>query len=487
MRIAKISIRGGSCGLGILVFLSNFLIFPTQTAVAQTCTPPSTTGFNVVYGSYCGGSATYQGAFAMVDATQFGSTDICVAMQSIFGINALANAPNTYNPGNSNGVVIDARGYTGALNCSVNPWVDPTNMSWDWTGSFSTVVLLPAGSIKISQTLALPHNTRLVGEGPGLTTLVAATGFSSTYIDMIDMGTSSAPGYPTICAVASGSFDCPAVVIEHLTLNGNGQQLNGIVNRYSQELSRVNDVALTNFTGGSGLWLNDHSDNSGPYTNISYSGSGVCLQAFNSDTGLHSNLNQTRGIHGLSCAMSGSETTPAIYLDSPNNSLEDVYISGNSSQDGILIGYQASAYNNILFNVQGSGLKDVITISTAHNVNDLTILGLTCTGSPGTCPGNSINDVPTGTTLTDSNVGTYIIGEPVTAGGSTIGHSRFTTSVNHSSTAGAVSWLVGQKQASGSCAAGTLYSCTNGSYCNVTGELYTLWECIGGSAWTAIK
>jgi hypothetical protein len=37
------------------------------------------------------------------------------------------------------------------------------------------------------------------------------------------------------------------------------------------------------------------------------------------------------------------------------------------------------------------------------------------------------------------------------------------------------------------CAAGSLYSCTNGSNCNITGEPDTLWECIGGSTWTAIK
>ena len=107
--------------------------------------------------------------------------------------------------------------------------------------------------------------------------------------------------------------------------------------------------------GGTGLWLNDRSDDSGPYTNISYSGSGICAQLFNAPSASGGNLNQTRGIHGLSCIMGGSGSTPAIYLDAPNNSLEDIYITSTSSlQDGILVGSQANTSNNVLFNVQGN-------------------------------------------------------------------------------------------------------------------------------------
>jgi hypothetical protein len=481
MRIMKSFPGFGLRNLGVLIFLAGLFMVPTPMA-AQCNSSSTVKGFNVIYGN-CSGSPAQQGSFAVVDASQFNSSDICLAMQSIYGISA--SSSNTYNPGNSNGVVIDARGYTGTLTCSVNPWVNPTysGAGWDWTGRFSTVVLLPAGNITISKTLALPHNTKLVGQGPGLTTLVAASGFASSYTDMIDMGSSSASGYPTICG--GSPQDCTGVVIEHLSLNGNDESLNGIVNHYSQELSNVNDVVLKNFSGGIGLWLSDYSNNSGPYTKISYSGSGTCVQLYSSAR----KISDTRGIHGLTCNISGSSLPSAVvYLDAPNNSLEDVYLSGGSSQYGILVGYQGAAYNNLLFNVQGYGLADVIHISAANSVTDLSILGLTCTGSGGTCPGNSIKDVVTGATLTDSNVGMYIVGEPVQEASSNIGYSRFTTSVNTGSTAGAVTWLVGSNAPSGSsCAPGSLYSCTNSNSCNTMSEPYTLWGCIGSSGWKHIQ
>jgi hypothetical protein len=461
MKIARVSTWNGWAVFRLLI-CSGWVLFLPKAALAQCNTSTAAQGFNALYGN-CVNSATKQAGFAMVDATQFG-TDICVAINNIY--------TNSYNPTNSNGIVIDARGFTASLVCSTNPWPS----SFVSSAQFSSVVLLPAGTIILSKTLVMPHNTRLLGAGSGLTTLKAINGFQG---DMIDMGNS------VICINHNtNKTDCPGVVIEHLALDGGGQALNGIVNNYSQELSYINDVSLSNFTGGTGLWLNDHSDNSGPYTNISYSGSGICAQFFNNGTDQNNNLVQTRGIHGLTCKMSGSEITPAIYLDSPNNSLEDVYITGHSSQDGILIGSQAAAYNNVLFNVRGSGLGNVIEISNANpaNVTDLTILGVTCMGGGSTCSsGGSVKDIVRNTTLTDSNVGLYIVGEQLSGG---IGYSRFTTS--HALSEGAVTWLVGSnppRALTDPCAAGSLYSCTNHSNCSTT----TLWGCLGVTGWKGIK
>jgi len=82
--------------------------------------------------------------------------------------------------------------------------------------------------------------------------------------------------------------DCQGIVIEHLGLNAGGiNNLNGIVNLLGEELTYVDDVALTGFAGtGTGLTLGSYSGtgggaatNSGPYSNIYfYSSGGTCLR-----------------------------------------------------------------------------------------------------------------------------------------------------------------------------------------------------------------
>ena len=67
---------------------------------------------------------------------------------------------------------------------------------------------------------------------------------------MIDMGAET--GFP--CSGTSGTPDCPGIVIKHLSLTGN-TNVNGIVNCCAQELSRVEDVAISG--ANVGLWLSD--------------------------------------------------------------------------------------------------------------------------------------------------------------------------------------------------------------------------------------
>jgi hypothetical protein len=116
---------------------------------------------------------------------------------------------------NPSGVVIDARGITAAakLMCISgtlrypNPWSAIS-------GTYSTVVLLPPGTIYIQQKWVLTDFTQLVGEGSSLTTIepcttaVCGSGQAFGTGEMIDMGSSACPG-----------DDCRAVVIEHLGLN----------------------------------------------------------------------------------------------------------------------------------------------------------------------------------------------------------------------------------------------------------------------------
>jgi hypothetical protein len=386
--------------------------------------------------------------FAMVDAREFGG-DICARIRASIIQTYYSGGPN-YNYG----IVVDARGVgPGTIqSCSDSPWdlsVQPP----------ATVVLLPSGTITISNTWTMPAQARLVGEGPGLTLLKAT--FSGA--DMIDMGNS------TLCPPGSAN-DCPAIVIEHLALSGNSHSaVNGIVNNNAQELSYVNDVSFSNITGTALSLASQFTWNSGPYTNLTMSDVGTCVN-IDGPPG-------TRGIHGLTCG-TNSSSGAAIYLNASNNSLEDISLSG-SNTDGIQIGGDASAlaHNNVLFNIRGTGFTNLIHIEnntgttncpgqtsvsgpTVNNVCDITILGVT-NGS-----GNTVYDQVSNTTLTDSNLGMYILGEPVQygTGSSTnnvfLGYSHFTTSLNWPT------WLVGTTQPSPltSCpSVGSLYSVTSGA------------------------
>jgi len=389
------------------------------------------------------------GAGYVSDSRCNGGCDICQIIQY-----ALAD----YNASNSNGDIIDTRGIT-SLACKSadpNPWQSLLS------AYLSNIVLLPAGTITIPVTWVLPRNTHLIGEGPNAT--VIAANFSTG--DIIDMGAKNASG----CTGVGGATNCPGTVIEHLQLNGNGNTaVNGIVNSYGQELNRVNDVTIVGVNVG--LTVNDYANDSGPYSDILMTNVAQCV---NIGPGIDLTPTATRGVHGLTCVTTG--TSPAaIQISTSNNSLQDVYISGGSQQDGVLIASSGSSvpWSNVLLNISGSGLKNVIHI---ESTSDLSILGASRSGGT-----NLIQDDVTNTTLTDTNVGMYVLGEAVAAGSnSNAGNSRFTTSTN----AHAPTWLVGATNPGGTtCGVGDLYSCT-GSGCS-----HTLWECNrsgSGTTWAGI-
>src|SRR5579859_5943000 len=386
--------------------------------------------FTSLHGQAAGGNAVFQGtskvsSVAFIDASKFGSSsDICTTIQNILA--AYAGSAHS-------GIVIDARGFGSSPPCTGgNPW--------GAIGSLppSNTVLLPVGTIMISSTWTLPQNTRLIGQGPN-STIIQASGLTG---DMIDMGIAG-----TACGGAS-STDCQGVVIEHLGLNqGAISGVNGIVNQYSQELSYIDDIVLTNFSGGTGLTLiGGNADNSGPYSNIYYSGTGTCVR-INGTGG-------TRGIHGLTCITNSSTSGPLVYLDGSNNSLEDVTLTYASSHspgaglDGILVGSQtgyAGAQSNVLMNVTGSNLQSVVHISnqqstssicppgngsaSTYNVCDLTLLGI----SGGSAGHPTIqDDLPgaSGIPINDPTVAMYVVGEQVVQGStnSLIGYSRLISS-----------------------------------------------------------
>jgi hypothetical protein len=455
----------------------------TVVGLAEAQSP----GNNAVYNSSNG--VTFSLSF--IDASVFigngnnQSSNICGAIYGILS-GAFYNYPAT-------GAIIDARGISGptALTCPTGrtPWNNGTTT----VNVPSTILLPPTGAnpIVIPTTWVLPSKTRLVGEGennpvsstPG-TTIQAPSG--TLLSTMIQFGSSS------VCS----SGVCSGISVERLTLDGQAQAVHGIVNQFSQNNTYVDHVTIYQILG-TGLLISSTSgssaSNSGPYTNITfdtgiYSGttSTVCAQILN----VSNNLTGTKGIHGLRCKSETQDAPAAVLLDASNNSIEDVNIVG--FYDGILVGSQASAQSNVLLNIVGDTAAgdlapvNVVHISGNEPVSDLSIVGVT--NVVGSASGeNSIKDDVTSTTLGDTHVAIYALGESPSSGG---GYSRFTTSRN------AVHWTVGTSApttTSPTCSRGSLYSCTNTSgtvNCSNGTSNAALWVCVpSGSTtvWSAIK
>jgi hypothetical protein len=180
----------------------------------------------------------------------------------------------------------------------------------------------------------------------------------------------------------------------------------------------------------------------------------------------------------LSC-ISESESNnanAAVLLDASNNSIEDVRIAG--FYDGIRVGANATAQSNVLFNIIGDTKAgtlprpiNIIHIFNTNTVTDLSIIGANNAG--GSSATITINDAMTGTSITDTSVAIYALGELSASGG----YSRFTTSQS------AATWVSsstgGPSTSCTSSAGGSLYS-----YSNSTGSGYVLWVCpAGGGAW----
>ncbi len=343
-------------------------------------------GANAVY-NYAGSTPTQSTSF--VDASVFpgtGGTDVCAKINAVLA---------TWTHYSANGEVIDARGITNLI-CSMNPFSGVTKPS---------VVLLPSGTITTNNTWVLPPNTRLIGVGaPGSVsgTVIRAGSLTGSIIQFIASGSSSAPF---------------SVSAENLTLDGaNTAGVSGIVNDFAQEHSYVRNVTFKNFAApalvvGSAPG-NANAQNSGPYEDLYFLGAtGGCVVL---------NAKNTRGIHQMTCASNSGGTPPlpsaGVLLDGPENTIQDTHFEG--FQDGILIGSQpgSEAFGDVISNADGNSnptegqMTNVVHIENS-TVVDLTLTGIRADGFNVTAP-NSIQDDEAVTTLSDSTVAVYALGEP---------------------------------------------------------------------------
>jgi len=347
MRRISISVQGTL--FVVITFLLGWLVIASNHAAAQvTCT--TSAGNNGVWGpcqnqTGITGSASFVDASTLVGNGQNQGSDLCDVIYKVLR--------GTIVSGFTSGGVIDARAIIGtALTCSTtantSPWF---TTSGGYLNNKPSTILLPAGVIKIHYQWVVPSGTRLIGVGADLAgsqqTVIQACSTTNCFTGsaVLQFG-----GTGTTCSPSP----CTGISVEHVTLDGanNSTTLTGIENANSQDQTYVDHVTLWQFLG-TGLSIhgggsNYGAQNSGPYTNITYdtngaaSGTAVCVNINGVSGGTH-------GIHGLTCK--GNYSPVAVLLDSSNNSLEDVRITG--FDDGIRIGSVGTARSNVLFNIVG--------------------------------------------------------------------------------------------------------------------------------------
>jgi hypothetical protein len=412
-------------------------------------------GNNAVYN---GSSITWSKSFLdAYGASLTTSGDFCAKLGAALGTLGTGTA----------GTVVDARGMSVTAGCATDPFTHLTS-------GLSVRVLLPAGTLSMTHSWAIPDQSQIVGEGPARTILQASTsGFTDPYASsdtaILHMGKPSIGG--------SGGGIVFEVRIEHLTLDGEGQSLDGIDNQNAEELSYVDDVAINN-VDGNGLFLgvdpegksNGVASHSGPYTNITFQTS----SATSSTACINVQFSEPRALYGVTC-IGNASSNGAILVDGGSVAVEDVRIDG--FQDGIRIGSQTggsdSGQTDLFMNITGTTtVNSTATANLIHiysgSTGNITIAGVTSAGN------NSILDSLTGATLTDAHIGTYIVGQAVSGG-----YSRFTTSP------ALPTWAVGSSAPSGTCTSnGSLFSNTGG------GSGTTLYACANNgtsTTWTAVK
>jgi len=410
-------------------------------AVLASLFPPQlkaqgTQGQNAVCPSQTGCSSPV-GTNAFIDGSSVPQGhDICDTIYVIL-------KASTYLP-----AVIDARGISGAANLTCTK-----GSPWNESGSYvnkPSVILLPAGTIITSVPWVLPANTKLIGVAKG-----NIQGNGNNYI----LETTIVAGFSSGAVVQFGDSHCPSsgcqgISVEHLTINGSGQTVNGIENDNCGLLCYVDHVTMYQVLGTGLMVSGTNATDSGPYSNITFDvGSSMdtmtqCAQIIGTSG--------TRGIHGITC-IANPTATNGILLDASNNSIEDVRIIG--FYNGIVVGSQAAAKSNVLLNIYGdtnTSIQQPINLIQIHSgtVSDLAIIAV---ANPATGT-TTIQDLQGLTTLSDPYVGMYVLGDPGSGG-----NSRFTTSTTMS--ANAATWMFG----SGAphpltpCAMGSLYSDASGT------------------------
>jgi hypothetical protein len=260
-------------------------------------------------------------------------------------------------------------------------------------------VLFPGGTYGISGTVVIPSKTQIFGVGRG------DPGFANTVIKAL-------PAFPPGAAmVQMGAAPGPAfgIQIENMTIDGSLLAGTCLLNNYSQEQSFGRNLILGNCSSAGLRVSGGAAMNSGPFDNLEIlPGVGpatnvntLCVEV--------SSVGSFRGIRGLTCnAGDYYASRPAVAMKLDGTGVyQDIHVEHFAT--AVTLGSTSDSADTLIF-ADGTFGPDVttglvITAPPGVNNQNLTILGISC----GTCK-TLLRDDMTGTHISDSSVGWYLLG-----------------------------------------------------------------------------
>lgn len=285
------------------------------------------------------------------------------------------------------------------------------------SGAQGGVVFLPRGTYGVSQTIEVPTNVRLVGEGTRASRLLALAGFTGTRV--VKLG-------PT----GSRSFN---VGLSDLMVDANHIVATGVYADGINEMSGLRQVIAQNFTS-IGVDVESYvSGSNGLAQNFDLSELELYYSATAAVTPIGLRLVSTsatrdfaRVIRGITVNSSDGTTTLAgavgVVVDGyQSTTIEGVHAERVST--AVQVGPNNYSHGTTLLGVWGSStVTDLVRIET--NAGDsITVIGLSPMGAT-----NTLVDVPRGVTLasaTESRLGLYAVGTAnsvVTSSGTITSH-----------------------------------------------------------------
>lgn len=294
--------------------------------------------------------------------------------------------------------VINVKAF-GATGDGVTDDLAAINRAFASAGHTGGRFLFPAGTYAVSNSLVIPTKTQIFGVGRG------DPGFANSVIKAL-------PTFPPGAAVVQmGPAPGPdfGIHVANMTIDGSRIAATCLLNSYAEEQSFGRDLILGDCREAGLRVVGNAAQNSGPFENLEIlPGAGpatnvnpVCVEI--------SSVGSFRGIRGLTCnAGEQYAARPAVALKLDGSGVfQDIHVEHFAT--AVTLGSPTISADALIF-ADGTFGPDVttgleITSGPRTNNQNLTILGISCSSCQ-----TLLRDDMTGTTISDSSVGWYLLG-----------------------------------------------------------------------------